>query len=115
MLEPQKSAPWYKKRILLLALPVLLVVAGLVWGVIAWQRSTANDAQYDALDQHRQQQATQAPPAATASVAATPVPQASASPSPGTVAAAPAAPSRGGYWTNFRGPKRDGKYDQTPV
>jgi len=116
MFEQKKSTPWYKRRILLLALPVLLVVAGLVWGFTVWQRSRANDAQYDALEQHRQQQAAQAPPAATASVAATPAPQASASPSPGTEAAAqPAAPSRGAYWTNFRGPKRDGKYDQTPV
>ncbi|HKG98633.1 MAG TPA: PQQ-binding-like beta-propeller repeat protein, partial [Pyrinomonadaceae bacterium] len=34
-------------------------------------------------------------------------------PRPETAAAQPA-PARN-YWTNFRGPKRDGKYDETPV
>jgi len=116
MFEPKKSAPWYKSRVLLFALPVVLVVIGLIWGVIVWRRSSVNEAQYDIVEQHRQQQAAQPAPATTASVAATPIPQASASPSPGAEAAAqPSAPSRGAYWTNFRGPRRDGKYDQTPV
>ncbi|HEU4712072.1 MAG TPA: PQQ-binding-like beta-propeller repeat protein [Pyrinomonadaceae bacterium] len=116
MFEPKKSAPWYKSKLLLLVPLTVLVVIGLVWGFMVWQQSRANEAQYAALEQHRQQQAAQAAPATTAPVAATPVPQASASPSPGTEAAAqPAAPSRGAYWTNFRGPRRDGKYDQTPV
>lgn len=116
MFEQKKSAPWYKNKILLLVPLTVLVLIGLVWGFMVWQQSRANEAQYAALEQHRQQQASQPAPAAAAPVAATPVPQASASPSPGTEAAAqPAAPSRGGYWTNFRGPRRDGKYDQTPV
>jgi len=114
MFEQKKSAPWY--RILLFALPVILVVIGLVWGFTVWRRSTANEAQYDALEQHRQQQASQPAPV-TPPVSASPVPQASASPSTGDAAAAtqPAAPARGAYWTNFRGPSRDGKYDQSPV
>ncbi|HEU4767800.1 MAG TPA: PQQ-binding-like beta-propeller repeat protein [Pyrinomonadaceae bacterium] len=117
MFEQKRSRPWYKSKILLVAPLVILAVVGLVWGFTIWQRSTANDAHYDALEQHRQQQAAQPAPAATAPVSASPVPQASASPSPGEAAAAtqPAAPSRGAYWTNFRGPRRDGKYDQTPV
>lgn len=116
MSEQKKSARWYKSKKLLLVFPVVLVVVGLVWGVNVWLRWRANEDQYAKLEQHRQQQAAQAPATAPAPVAtATPVPQAGASPSPGTEAAQPAAPARGAYWTNFRGPKRDGKYDQTPV
>lgn len=116
MFEPQKSTPWYKRKVLLFVPIVLVVVIGSVLGIMLWQQSRAKEAQYDALEQHRQQQAAQPAPVAAASVAATPVPQASASPSPGTEAAAqPAAPARGAYWTSLRGPRRDGKYDQTPV
>ncbi len=116
MSEQKKSARWYKSKKLLLVFPAVLVVVGLVWGFNVWQQRRANEDQYARLEQHRQQQAAQAPATAPAPVSATPVPQASASPSPGMEAAAqPAAPARAAYWTNFRGPRRDGKYDQTPV
>jgi outer membrane protein assembly factor BamB len=112
MFEQKKSAPWYKNRILLFALPIALVLIGLIWGINRWRRSTAHEAQYEQLEQHRQQQAAQAPTAPAAPVSATPVAQPSASASPVAGGAAPpAAPSRN-YWTNFRGPQRDGKYDQ---
>ena len=65
-----------------------------------------------AVEQHRQQQAAQAASAPVA--AASPSPQASASASPDQTAATQPASTRN-YWTNFRGPKRDGKYDETPV
>jgi outer membrane protein assembly factor BamB len=72
--------------------------------------SKGNDAHYAELEANRNQQAAQpAPSTATPS----PSPTASVSPSPGQTAA-PAAPSRN-YWTNFRGPKRDGKYEETSV
>ena len=75
-------------------------------------RSSSNDAHYAELEKQRQNQAQQAPTTAPVT-AASPSPQASvaASPSPG---AAPPVASRN-YWTNFRGPKRDGKYEETPV
>jgi outer membrane protein assembly factor BamB len=94
-----------------------LVLLG-VWYVFlfnAWQKSSENDAHFTALEQHRQQQASQ-PASTSAPVAATtPVPQASASPSPGETAATPAPATGRNYWTNFRGPRRDGKYDESSV
>ena len=71
----------------------------------------SNDSHYAQLEQNRNQQAAQQP-APTAAVAS-PSPSASVAASPGQTAAAPAT-SRN-YWTNFRGPKRDGKYDEASV
>jgi len=71
----------------------------------------SNDAHYAELEKNRQEQAAQ--PAPSATTTPSPSPSASASPSPGQTADTPA-PSRN-YWTNFRGPKRDGKYDEASV
>ena len=72
-----------------------------------------NEAQYQAVEEHRaqQQKETQAP--ATQSPTPTPTPGAVASPSPGTVS--PAAHATRNYWTSFRGPNRDGRYDEMQV
>ena len=72
--------------------------------------SRSNDAHYAEVEKHRQEQASQPAPSVTATPS--PSPTASATPSPGQ--AAPTAPSRN-YWTNFRGPRRDGKYDEAGV
>ena len=74
--------------------------------------SSSNDAHYAQLEQNRNQQAAQQP--APAAAVPSPSPSASVAASPGEAAAAPAAASRN-YWTNFRGPKRDGKYDEASV
>ncbi|HEX5873036.1 MAG TPA: PQQ-binding-like beta-propeller repeat protein [Pyrinomonadaceae bacterium] len=97
------------------SLALVLLGIGYVFLFNAWQKWSQNDAHFTALEQHRQQQASQ--PAATAApVAATsPVPQASASPSPGETSTAPAPATGRNYWTNFRGPRRDGKYDESTV
>ena len=71
----------------------------------------ANEAHYAQLEQNRNQQAAQPSPTITATPS--PSPSASVAASPGETAAAPA-PSRN-YWTNFRGPKRDGKYEEASV
>ena len=91
------------KRTILVALVGFALLGGAC-------RKTANDAHYAAVESNREAQAAQ-PAASTA--AASPSPSASASASPGASPAAPAAASN--YWTNFRGPRRDGKYDETPV
>ena len=94
-----------------------LVLLG-IWYVFlfnSWQRSRGNDAHYTALEQHRQQQASAPAPTAAPVAATSPVPQASASPSPGETPAAPAPATGRNYWTNFRGPRRDGKYDESSV
>ncbi len=71
----------------------------------------SNDAHYAQVEKHRQDQAAQP----SASVAApSPSPSPSVVASPGATAAAPAAPSRN-VWTNYRGARRDGKYDEGSV
>jgi len=77
-------------------------------------RSATTEQHYAELEKHRQQQAAQASPAAAPAAATSPSPQANAEASPAANAAAQTAAARN-YWTNFRGPKRDGKYDETPV
>jgi outer membrane protein assembly factor BamB len=72
----------------------------------------SNDSHYAQLEQNRNQQAAQQP-APTAAAVASPSPSASVAASPGQTAAAPATARN--YWTNFRGPRRDGKYDEASV
>lgn len=72
----------------------------------------SNDAHYAEVEKHRQEQAAQ--PAASATAVPSPSPTASATPSPGQTADTATAASRN-YWTNFRGPRRDGKYDEASV
>ena len=75
--------------------------------------SRGNDAHYSQLEQNRNQQATQQQPAPTTAVPS-PSPSASVAASPGDTAAAAPAPSRNS-WTNFRGARRDGKYDEGSI
>jgi outer membrane protein assembly factor BamB len=87
----------------------ILIVLLLLVGAAC--RKSANDAHYAEVEQHRQQQAAQASPSATASPSPSPSPSISPSPGADTAAAAPAP----NYWTNFRGPKRDGKYEEGSI
>src|SRR6185436_13072524 len=87
---------------------VALVGCALLGGACT---KTSNDSHYAAVESNRQAQAAQ--PAASVAASPSPSPSASASASPGASAVA-AAPSTN-YWTNFRGPKRDGRYDETAV
>ncbi len=113
MFEQKTSPPWYKSRTLLIAAGVsALVVVGTVVG-FRIIRSRSIEAHYDALEENRRQQAAQAPAVPAATTA--PVVQASPGASPGQSPVAPAAAPTRNYWTNFRGPKRDGNYEATPV
>lgn len=141
MLEQETPTPWYRSIPVIIAACILLPPVGLVliWlrpdkvvrkviGTLAlvlisigylrfydnWRKSETRAAHDDVLEQHRQQQAVQPAPSLAAVVTASPSPSASASPSPGQAAPPPAATGRN-YWTNFRGPKRDGTYDETSV
>ena len=97
------------------SLALVLLCISYMFLFASWQRSSVNNAHYDALEQHRQQQAAQPAQTNAPVAAATPTPQASVSPSPTDAAAAQnAAPARN-YWTNFRGPRRDGKYEEAPI
>ena len=86
---------------------VALLVCAVCTGV-GCNRS-GNDAHYAELEKQRAAQAAQ--PAASVASSPSPSPSASASPSPGqTPSEAPK-----NYWTNFRGPRRDGKYEEASI
>jgi len=100
----------------LFQVPVLIAVV-----LLAGCSRGRNEAQYTAVEQHRAQQQQEAQGQAVQSPSATPAqqPAAATQPTPGgsptgspEVAAAHVARN---YWTNFRGPNRDGKYDEMPV
>ena len=77
--------------------------------------SNSNDAHYAQVEKHRQEQAAQPAPSTDAAAVPSPSPSASVAASPGDTAAAPAAAPSRNYWTNFRGPKRDGKYEEGSI
>jgi outer membrane protein assembly factor BamB len=90
------------RRFAFVGLAACVVLAGIAC-------RSANDAHYAELESNRQAQAAQ--PAPSATTAPSPSPSPSVSPSPGqTPAEAPK-----NYWTNFRGPRRDGKYEETNI
>ena len=118
MFEQKKSAPWYKSRRLLLAIPILVILIGGLWAFNAWRRSSSREAHDIALEADRQRQAEQAAAAGTPLQPAAPVVQPSSSASPQNPAEAAQASQHAAaknYWTNFRGPKRDGHYDEVPI
>jgi outer membrane protein assembly factor BamB len=150
MFETQESTPWYRsltslvaasllvpplglallwlrrptptKTKLLVSLGILLLGTGYFLGFKALRKSSANEAHYAALEQHRAQQQLQAEqaaanPQAPAGVA---TPQPAAAGQPGTAPDAPSSETASAhasrnYWTNFRGPNRDGRYDEMAV
>ena len=114
MFEEKKSTPWYRSPIFLIAAVVVIVLVAVAVAVFTFRRSGSDDEHFAALEQHRQQQAAQAPPVAAPSATATPVAEASPSASPGQ-AAEPTSKSGRNYWTTFRGAKHDGVYALTPV
>jgi outer membrane protein assembly factor BamB len=98
----------------------IVILAGVYFQAFkAWRGINSNEAQFTALEQHRAQQQAQAAPATTA--ATQPAAVAGQSPVPGQAAApgasteAAAAHATRNYWTNFRGPNRDGRYDEMTV
>jgi outer membrane protein assembly factor BamB len=82
---------------------VLLVVSGC--------RSATREAHDNLVEQDRQRQAAQPPP----STAPSPAAQASPTASPAASVASAQPVAARNYWTNFRGPKRDGRYDEAPI
>ena len=140
MFEPQESAPWYRSQVLKVA--VALMVAGVVlvvlYRTVGRRYLSGDESHYSELERHRAQQRqqgdAQAVPAADAAAAqqaaaapsvdpnaATagqqPAPGASAAPQGGEASHASAPAPSGGrnYWTDFRGPARDGAYAERAI
>ncbi len=98
---------------------IVLLGGGYVFLFTSWRRGNEKEAHYAALERHRAQQAA----SGNEQTAAPPIsPQQSASPSAQAAGAQPAnttetaaAHASRNYWTNFRGPNRDGFYDEMPV
>ncbi len=104
---------------------VVLVGVGYLYAFRAWRISSANEEHYAALERHRAQQEAQAPAARSdqTTAATTAAQPATAQPATASTATAPnatapdtaAAHASRNYWTEFRGPKRDGRYDEMQV
>lgn len=105
---------------------IVVLGVGYFYAFSAWRKSSANDAHYAELERHRAQQQQQAgAPGEAAQQGAAPTTVAAGSPqaapgqpaagtAPATDQTAAAHPTRN-YWTNFRGPNRDGRYDEMAV
>ncbi|MFN2493939.1 MAG: PQQ-binding-like beta-propeller repeat protein [Pyrinomonadaceae bacterium] len=104
---------------------IALLGVGYFFLYTAWRNSSMNEAHYAELERHRAQQQSQLgnepaqPGAQPAAVAANPAqtPIAGQSPAPGTATSdqTAAAHASRNYWTNYRGPNRDGRYDEMAV
>jgi outer membrane protein assembly factor BamB len=103
---------------------IVLLGAGYFYCYNVWRNASIYEAHYAALERHRtqQQQATgneAVPPGAPQTAVQAP----GAQPAPGQPAAPGTAPTdqtasahaSRNYWTNFRGPNRDGRYDEMAV
>lgn len=143
--QKQTKVPWYFSRPVMLAAPVLVVVLVgvglyLLFGLGRANTDSGTEAHYAELERQRAEQrafapATDAPAAAVDTQAAQPADPNAQPADPGTAPADPAAaqaagaapapvagqtaagarPARRNYWTNFRGPARDGRYDEQPI
>ena len=114
---------------ILATLCIVMWGAGALYLLRAWRISSGNDAHYAELERHRQQQAAapltgseQAAVPANGQAAAATQPVNGASPGaaagaavPGAIPPPEAAHASKNYWTNFRGPNRDGRYDEMAV
>jgi outer membrane protein assembly factor BamB len=91
---------------------MVALAAGYIFLFVQWRRASVADAHYTALEQHRaQQQGTNQPTVMTGQTVA---PETSASPT-GTSNETASAHATRNYWTNFRGPNRDGRYEEMEV
>ena len=139
MFESRESTPWYRSQAGLIVASILIPPLGIVllWlrrdtalatkiGASAlvlalgagylflffqWRRGP-NDEHYTQLEQHRAQQQQGATQTAATTAPGAPVNSASPTGTPNEVASAHATRN---YWTNFRGPNRDGRYDEMEV
>jgi outer membrane protein assembly factor BamB len=113
---------WATKAKIAATLGLVILATGYIYMLRAWRRSDLAEAQYSALEQHRQQQQAQITQTSDPSGAANTAQPTQTQPGqPGTGAPATttsetaAAHATRNYWTNFRGPQRDGHYQEMAV
>ena len=113
---------WGTRAKLAGTLGLVVLAGGYLFLINSWRRSERNDSHYAALEQHRLQQAQIQPTTTDPSTTATTAQPAPAQPgqpataAPGAVASeAASAHATRNYWTNFRGPQRDGHYQEMAV
>lgn len=150
MFDSQETTPWHKSLTVLIGACILLPPVGLIllWtrrnsisrkvlGMLCvillgvgyiylfrmWRVSSANDAHYAVLEQHRAQQQAQAdtgsanqtaPATSTQPGNAQPA-NSTTAPNASTTSETASAHATRNYWTDFRGPRRDGRYDEMTV
>jgi outer membrane protein assembly factor BamB len=125
MFEPEKpsSQNSSSRLVLLIGAAVAVVLMIGIAGFFVFQKWSAsrNDAHYAAVEENRAQQRAAAgdtanpttAPAANSNQATTAAPAASAATETGSETAS--AHAGRNYWTDFRGPRRDGRYDEMAV
>src|SRR5687767_9447162 len=111
LLWMRRGSPIFVKALATVA--ILVLGAGYVYLFTAWRRSAQNEAQYDLVEQDRARQRSEAAQQPLASQAQASPGQAQATASPGAETAF--AHATRNYWTNYRGPNRDGRYEEVPV
>ncbi len=145
MFESQAKTPWYRSPVLKVAGALILAVAGVIsaYKLIGYTRQESHYSELERHREQQRQQAA-ANPAPVEASTPTPVvpvvpqpPDASAAnatqqqpaavagnnTAPASSVAAPqreanhpsVAPATRNYWTNFRGPARDGRYDEQAI
>lgn len=110
---------WETKTKILATVGIVLFGAGYFFAISTIRNRTIYDQHYSALEQHRAQQALASnnPAQTTAAqpATATTAPGAANAASPGASSEIASAHASRNYWTNFRGPNRDGNYDEMPI
>src|SRR6185312_3247719 len=118
MFESKVTKLWYESPAINIS--ILLIVGLCLFA--AGCSSSSHSAQDAKVEQHRAEQQAQASNAQPAAPATAAQPATGASPAangqpaaPATAADTSAAHATRNYWTSFRGPNRDGLYDEMPV
>ncbi|MDQ5846466.1 MAG: PQQ-like beta-propeller repeat protein [Acidobacteriota bacterium] len=115
---------WPTRTKLLGTLGIVLLGTGYFYFYSAWRKAELNESQYSAVEQHRAQQAGQAQtaPPDQSSIATNPAQPGTAAQTAQPPGVTPATSNETAlahaslnYWTNFRGPNRDGDYREMEV
>src|SRR6185436_980604 len=111
LLWTRRGSPMLAKAFITVALLVLSV--DYIFLFKGWRRSGQAEAHYDVVEQDRARQRSEAAQQPNAQQPQASPGQPNAASSPGAEVAL--AHATRNYWTNYRGPNRDGRYEEVPV